>query len=612
MPFTSNPTKNKMRLKITFSFLLLGFISLAQNPDKYIPRSAVSVFTLNNVALFDKIKMDHLVQYEFMGEVQQELFDGSTNGKTLEDLGLNYDQRLHVFFGKNDRYEIAGFSFGIRNLNDFFTVFDDFENAPSPYSGVDLYTSHFNHLYIKDGVGVLVRVDPTQSFLNQQCDMMWQQRNGTLEIELWGEEEILEIEDQLENDFLNADGYTDKGYFDFCDSLRFEFKQQFMDEVALNLFVKGENLHDHDAAFQELLLEETEGVFFMDNARNLREGDLFAAFKDIFPAIHNDLLNLYKNNKITGTLKLDKRGIKAELSATYDEMLGSIYKKLNNTRFDNRVRKYIHEDHAAFFTYNVNLREAYEKAFSELMPVLRQETNPQLSEQVLMVDLLNDLVNKDALFNTYRGSLFCSFTGLQKINVSKIEYTYDENFNYTETRVESEEEMPLFTFGISTKRNDIPEKILRHLSRRYPTCQKIGDAWKFEEALLGSIPLYVINVNKLVVFTNDEDLALNHAYGYKKEKLGLWDYWKAKSSGFVYGKIDWTKTLEELPESLFSPEQSELLSSLVTKSGKTVIRSSKTKKDGVDYSIRYQFADRQKDPGAHVLDLVNSLFLITR
>ena len=47
--------------------------------EQLLPKDAVTVFSINNISLLQKISMDDLVNYEFMSEVHQELFDGSTS-----------------------------------------------------------------------------------------------------------------------------------------------------------------------------------------------------------------------------------------------------------------------------------------------------------------------------------------------------------------------------------------------------------------------------------------------------------------------------------------------------------------------------------------------------
>ena len=101
-----------MKIKFIFTFLLFTTVLFGQNSENLVPKDAASVFSINNINLFQKISLDELVKYEFMEEVQQELFDGSTSGKTLKESGFDFDQKFNVFYGNGDDYEVSGFTFG--------------------------------------------------------------------------------------------------------------------------------------------------------------------------------------------------------------------------------------------------------------------------------------------------------------------------------------------------------------------------------------------------------------------------------------------------------------------------------------------------------------------
>ena len=79
--------------------------------------------------------------------------------------------------------------------------------------------------------------------------------------------------------------------------------------------------------------------------------------------------------------------------------------------------------------------------------------------------------------------------------------------------------MPIFTLGFTTDRGDIPEKVLNHLSRLTSRFKNKGNYWVYEDAILEAAPLYMLNKNGLFIFTNDEDLAVNHSDGYGAEAL---------------------------------------------------------------------------------------------
>ena len=134
--------KLKSRL-LTFT-ILFGIIGNAQQSENIIPRQASTVFSINNINLLKKISLDDLVAYDFMEEIHQELFDGSTSGKTLKDAGLDFNQRLNIFYGKNKHLEVSGFSFGIEDKIALFQVFDDFEASGLIDNSAEMYSSFFN------------------------------------------------------------------------------------------------------------------------------------------------------------------------------------------------------------------------------------------------------------------------------------------------------------------------------------------------------------------------------------------------------------------------------------------------------------------------------------
>ena len=55
-----------MRIFTTGLILLLASHCFSQKSEDLVPQQAVSVFSINNVNLLQKISLDDLVKYEFM------------------------------------------------------------------------------------------------------------------------------------------------------------------------------------------------------------------------------------------------------------------------------------------------------------------------------------------------------------------------------------------------------------------------------------------------------------------------------------------------------------------------------------------------------------------
>ena len=122
----------------------------SQNPEDLIPKDAITVFSIHKFDKIQNISLEKLMAYEFMSELEQEQYDGSTSGKTLRNSGLDLSKKMSVFSGRNSNYLVTGVAFGLKNTDELFKVFDDFQKVESPYEGYDLYASYFNKLFIKN------------------------------------------------------------------------------------------------------------------------------------------------------------------------------------------------------------------------------------------------------------------------------------------------------------------------------------------------------------------------------------------------------------------------------------------------------------------------------
>ena len=607
---------------IFFLFIVISSSILAQKSETLIPKDAVTVFSINNINLLQKISIDELISYEFMEEIHQELFDGSTNGKTLKDAGLDFDQKLNIFYGKRDNCELSGFTFGIENKEQLFTVFDDFEAVSYPnLNGAVVYESFFNNLIVKNGAALLIRVEPRMEHIDEVTDSIWYARGNENPYDYMIEnvdesvlnEEIYDENSQIENSFPDATlDPNEKNYNELRDSVQLVLQREQLEKVLIQLFVQNDNLMRFDPRFEAQLLHPVEGVFYMDNARNIDKSSGLWYFQTILPSLYKNIQELYAGNLILGDLRLKDKSVEFSLEVLYGEKLGSIYMEMNDSHFDKQVLKYIPESSSGFFTYNINLRKAYEKAFEVIMPLLEQEKNAQVAMNVLTIELLNEFINKDALFGTYKGSMFGSFNGIKKIKTKKIEFFYDEDtFEYGEREAEAEEDMPIFTIGFSIERNDIPEKVLKHLARLTSKVKNMGNYWRFDNAIFDAAPLYMINKNGLFIFSNDEDLALNHVLGYGSNSINNIKFKNAKKSGFMYALLDVKTTLIRFPKDILSPNQNEMIESLRGKSGSIELKSSKTTKEKTSLNITYSFSGNEQT-GKHLLDLINTIYVVSK
>ena len=622
-----------MKRFLIVSLLVNSLFTQAQKSEDYIPKAAVTVFSLNNINILQKVSMDELVSYDFMTELQSELFDGSTQGKTLKDAGIDFNQKMNIFYGKNKEFEISGFTFGISNREQLFTVFDDFDRRESSIPNTEYYNNYFNHLMIRGNIGLLIRVDTDQERLSEITDSIWVERGFELpyvyENTEFYDEEFETYDNPLDENEMNNDG-TDaanmdvneevseedellKNYYALRDSLETEMSLKHLYKIFYDIYDKGINLKATDKRLADQLLHETDGIFYLDNSRSFKNNNSLWYFQTMFPELYRDLNNLYQGNVMLGDIYLRESSVDMNLVAYYGDALGTIYNELNNAGFDKHVLDYIPANNSGFFTYNIDLKKGYENAYDIIIPILSEEKNPRISANVLVLELLNEFVDTDELFKAYKGSMFGTFNGIKRVKTTRIEFNYDETtFEYNEQEIESEEDMPIFTIGFSTAKPEIPEKILRHLSRLTTQFHQEGNYWVFEDAILNSVPLYMINKNGLFIFTNDEDLAKNHSNGYGSERLKGKAARKAKKSGSVYAYSNLGEVVDKIPEQLLYEQGMEFIRSMKGKKGEMEIVSSKTSKDKTTYDIQFRFDEKYPNGGKYLLDLINSAYNLSK
>jgi hypothetical protein len=129
---------------------------------------------------------------------------------------------------------------------------------------------------------------------------------------------------------------------------------------------------------------------------------------------------------------------------------------------------------------------------------------------------------------------------------------------------------------------------------------------------MNAAPLFFILQNGLFIVTNNADLARNHAKGYGSKAVSKKLAAQAKKSGIVYAHVNTDRAIEDLPKRMFSDYENELLDVLRGKSGELVMTSGKATRVSSNYKLAYNFDGQEESTGTYILDLINSLYIISK
>jgi len=567
--------------------LLLCFIGYTQQSENIVPKEASTVFSINNINLLKKISLNELVKYDFMEEIHQELFDGSTEGKTLKDAGMDFDQRLNIFYGKNDQLEVSGFSFGVSNKLALFEVFDDFEADGLISSSVEKYSSFFNTLIIANNAALLIRVEPRDQYVTDVTDSIWYARGNenpfgtSLELDLLQEPEEF-YEDDMHK-LYNSDFDLEKNYWEIRDSILYDLQVKNLEDVLTDLFLNKNSLYSEDPRFAKQVSRSSEGVFYLDNSRNITNEQGLWYFQTMYPIMNDDLKELYKENIMLGDLSIDSNEINFTVNANYGQELGSIYSEMNNNKINKKFLKYIPDNSPAYVVYNIDLKKAYEKAYDIVLPILKSQKNVEMVMNIMAIQLLDQLVDKKSFFGAYKGGMFASFNGVEKVKVNQVEYVYDEeNFDYSEIEIESDEEIPVFTIGFASQRPDLFEMILEDLSRLSSRIQKKEGYWVVEDAILDATPVYLICNKNTFIISNNRMLVESNLEGYGAKSLSGKKIKRLKKSGVLYASVDLDETFQKIPFDFLDERQKNVIDRMKGKSGRIELTSGNSELDHSD------------------------------
>ena len=271
-------------------------MKFSQNPEDFIPKDAITVFSIHKFDKIQNISLEKLMSYEFMSELEQEQYDGSTSGKKLKNSGLDLSKKMSVFSGRNNDYLVTGVTFGLKNTDELFKVFDDFQKAESPYKGYELYSSYFNKLFIKKNTALLIRLEVNEEMVNKIADSIdyeirgvyhWQ--HDEMEAEEWTEEMTEETEvivqetedtmiydvepskELMEEITTLSEVNHEKTYWEIRDSVQLALHEKFEKTVLDDLIKSNISLITTDEDFKKQIRHDTKGTFYFDNSRNIND-----------------------------------------------------------------------------------------------------------------------------------------------------------------------------------------------------------------------------------------------------------------------------------------------------------------------------------------------------
>jgi hypothetical protein len=293
----------------------------------------------------------------------------------------------------------------------------------------------------------------------------------------------------------------------------------------------------------------------------------------------------------------------------YSVAKGYTLQKEISEAFANEYYKLISKHSVKITQLNGSERDDAEKKLEKIRYITKQLMNITFKDKIMREaeNLFHDPDFEQKLDENY--DLIGFNNGVY--DLGKEEFREGRPDDYISQSTDAEEDMPIFTFGFSIDRTDIPEKVFKHLERSNLKIVNMGNYWRYDNAILDAAPLYMISKNGLFLFTNDEDLAINHSQGYGDKSISHSNIKKAMNSNLIYASVDVGTSLTLFPVDLLGAKENQLIESLRGKTGIIELKTTKAKKKNANMQLVYSdFSDDQT--GKHLLDLINAIYVASK
>lgn len=329
------------------------------------------------------------------------------------------------------------------------------------------------------------------------------------------------------------------------------------------------------------------------------------------------LEEIYQNNYSAFNVRFDEGAIVADAQYYWNPRVKQLVEEVNKTKLNRNFLKYIpQQDLLGYMSFAFNSRNLWQEMQTLITPIV--DSLPQMNGGVYsaMINALDIFIDEDAIYNMLPGNGLFMVSGIKTFETTYITYEYDDDFNAREITETKEEQLPEFTFMLSTHNEANVRKIMDFLIR-IPggVVAQEGLHYTFPEVKAETgFELYLSIADGIVFLTNNEDLVKNRlGTGYPSgERLGKTHSRQLKKNNQVVF-WDLNHTLESIPLELM--EGKPELRDMVMKGSETVGEMwllSSNRKDPSQGSMRMTLKDPNQNAMDQLVDLLNELYLLAK
>lgn len=542
---------NKYFFLLAVSFFMIFGVH-AQDLIRKVPAESNLLVTVNNRAVFKHLSVDDVNGLLTRLNVFGALSKSEEGAKQLEDLGIDFNNKAYFYWQVTDSIQYFG---GLIPLADV-GLFENIVNKGNVHEIVDGLNTIYsqdrtfrlswdrNSAYLLLGIPTkeyFKRIDvrerydlPEDPYSDSYLDFPAYAPADSEEVEVSLDEmeapispsdtaDVLSWEDEYRgvDSVLSQDGYQDDYYTQYSvyqtaiDSALNVLAAAWVDDMSTNIVsgrVKG---FSSNKGFKKL----SDNVIL-----DLRVRHLDAVFSSIYPADVLKIMGLGYTGKfqidhgieeMSGQFIVDGNKLVFQGEASLDREMTKFYKEIYGKKVNSKFLRYLDRDAVGFMSFNVHT-EAYLKHLPRIIDRYYGNLGIRDNDYVGFGTLLFDvLFDEKAISKVFKGDNLLVVDGFEDVEVTYMDYEYDENFEYRTVEKTKRESVPDFLWMFSSDDVRLFEKLL-DIGLRKEEVKDLGGVYELKKGNRAVIQLYLLMKDGIVFLGNDLDkLQSIHANRYR-------------------------------------------------------------------------------------------------
>ncbi len=480
------------------SLLLLTWVPaliLAQGPAHMVPENSTIVVALNGESITSKVSVESFEKYKFYKEIEKNMIRSSKkeiDGFSLKDLGMNFKNSSYYFLENNDSVMYNGFVAPLSSASSFGGFVENILISRYNKDYKVLQGKNFTYIQTRDNlyawndkVGVIIESDLNRSYFYRNPDIYARYNLGDGEDE-WASQS------KIEKQWLSAKG-----------SQLFKMSSK----IASRL---------------EGLKSKGDVVMWSASNQNLTDyaglGRMYKMNKD-YEGFMKKLQEYTEGNESVVALNFNDGQLHVRSDAKMNDRSYELMSKLTKAKMNKNFLRYVRGDQLiGYYGISLNLKELIPAAKDFYEPLAKEF--PEYGQMSIdVVDLVDIVLDEEALFEVWNGQLLAACTGVRKFESTYYSYEYDENFEMIKVPHIKEETLPEMVILLGTENEEAIQKIYRILEKSAGVVNK-GNYWEMPSNRDLPFTMYLGVHDGVVCLSNDKEIVANMKEGVNNPVSG--------------------------------------------------------------------------------------------